>query len=214
MVHVPLLVSILALLLVVTIGVRGLKAANGVPVRWAPALASNCDSREVPSLAHALNSRERTARRTRLCTVSNMRSMARASLLACGVVAMGCGNSGVSTSSGDDEGIRISGCLERTRAGTLLVLVTDAPVETPSGRLPERHRLPVASEPSADVAQHVGRRVTLIGTLREVDGVIDPGTQVPRAGPGADSSQTEERNLTGLEARRIGHVGPPCSSSE
>jgi hypothetical protein len=131
-------------------------------------------------------------------------------------VAIGCGDGQEdarrvegTSGRGVEASTVLSGCVERNTDTGNFVLVVDGNAAQ-SVQESDRLVLEKASD-ELELNQIIGRRVTLEGTLGNVDAIADAGTEAPVAGEGADPSQTQEANVRGMRVTAVRDVGETCA---
>jgi len=123
--------------------------------------------------------------------------------------------------SGKAEGTRLTGCLERNLQTGQFELVMQGESarragDPNAGMQPGHDRLTLVTEGSAELTQHVGRRVTVEGRLGAAQPVTDAGTRSYGVGEGADPSQTRSREGDSrlMTVRAVTNVGESCQAEK
>lgn len=123
--------------------------------------------------------------------------------------------------SGKAEGTRLTGCLERNLQTGQFELVMEGDSarragDPNAGMQPGHDRLTLVTEGSAELTQHVGRRVTVEGRLGAAQPVTDAGTRSYGVGEGADPSQTRSREGDSrlMTVRAVTNVSESCQAEK
>ena len=115
----------------------------------------------------------------------------------------------------------LTGCLEKNMSSGQFELVMEGENarragDASAGMKPGHDRLTLVTQGSVELNQHVGKRVTVEGTLGAGQPVSDAGTRSYAAGEGADPSQTRSRegDSRRMTVSAVRNVGETCEAEK
>ena len=118
-------------------------------------------------------------------------------------------------------GTMLTGCLEKNMSSGQFELVMEGDDarragDAAAGMKPGHDRLMLVTEGSVELNQHVGKRVTVEGTLGAGQPISDAGTRSYGAGEGADRSQTRSRegDSRRMTVTAVRNVGGTCDAEK
>ena len=132
------------------------------------------------------------------------------------------GTAGTTTGAASKSGGTVlTGCLEKNMDSGQFELVLEGDAarragDRNAGLQPGHSRLELIKQGDVELNQHVGKRVTLEGTLGAGQPVSDAGTRSYGAGAGADSSQTRSRkgDSRRMTVFAVKSVGETCAAEK
>jgi hypothetical protein len=113
-------------------------------------------------------------------------------------------------------GTVLSGCLDRNTRTGQFELAVDGDAGPVDGVQPAGSRLVLTTQVNVELNQHIGKRVTVEGSLGAGQPVSDAGTRTYGAGEGADPSQTRSRagDSRMMNVTAVRTIGDTCEIEE